>query len=230
MAKILHGSTIADVRGRVGAVVFQSGPFGSVLHLASRPRRSPSITSSYDRSIAGAISRAWSFTLDEAQRRAWRAFAAGHPVPSRSGPVRVLPAATLFFKLNYWRHWWDGTLLDDPPADLSITALGYAFFDASFALQRLRLFFSPSPVPANYLLLYWPSGSFSLGRRYPSTPIVNGAGYLDAGGTDATNVAADWITRYGAIPSSGRIFISFKFVNRSNGASTPLLTYTEAIT
>ena len=98
------GSIVADIRGKVGDEIYSRGPGGITV-------RSPGTWTQPDtddqlaaRAVITALSQAWSATLTNAQRSAWRQYARTHPRPNRWGIPNNTSGYNRFIRINAYEY------------------------------------------------------------------------------------------------------------------------------
>jgi len=85
MAVVKHGSLIADIRGKVGDVVYSRGQGGPIARCIGLIDSEDTDARHAMRDNLIAVAQAWSDTLSAAQRSAWSSYAGSHARPNRWG-------------------------------------------------------------------------------------------------------------------------------------------------
>lgn len=195
MANVRTGSIIADIAGSVGDECYGRGQGG--LYVRSKPI--PSYTNtSRQQSVRGAMtacSQAWSDTLTEEQRHAWRQYASTWPRPSWTVPAKLKNGYTRFCRTNLlWRRAFGAIVYNDPPPKGPIHPPLFTFtvqkVADTFTIALPIANYDPPPVP---LIVYVFVGDRNkAGVAYYSSPWrYGGSNTWDAGwSTDP------WVANY----------------------------------
>lgn len=121
MALITAASIVSDIRGSVATETYSRNQGGLYVKTRKGPTDNTGANRDACRATITALSQAWSGTLNEAQRAAWRKYAHQHPKPDRWGSVHLVNGYTRFIRANFYRYRLDTTIpFADPPdqADL----------------------------------------------------------------------------------------------------------------
>lgn len=116
MATALPGHLVADIRGRVGDVVFTRTRGGLTIRKWLLPDETETDPRKRTRDAHSIIVHAWSGTLTEAQRTAWRTYAAQHPKHNRFGlPMRQSGYCCFVAHNEQWCPTYYPDILPDAP-------------------------------------------------------------------------------------------------------------------
>lgn len=118
MAVFVHGIPGSKTRGSVGGLTFTNWRGLSVMKRKPIPVRRMRTTQPRIRSILGYLARAYG-DLSDAQREAWRDYAANHPRVDSLGTTYQMTAEQVFISLNHQRMrlWTALTYQGDPPVE-----------------------------------------------------------------------------------------------------------------
>ena len=152
MAAIRTGPIVADIRGKVGSSVFSrnsSGAFVRDVGTWTQPDTQAQLDA---RTVITDLSAAWGTTLTEAQRRAWRQYAAHHPRPNRWGQPTNTSGYNRFIRINAYEYRDDQTIhYPNAPAGPPIHQPTFTF--TIQAAQALAVTGNPNPdVTGTYYL------------------------------------------------------------------------------
>jgi len=175
MAIFLTGALVADIRGKLGEIVFQrtqGGPTVRSLGTWVQPNTDPQQDC---RNTLYALSKAWSSTLLESERESWRSYARTNPRPNRWGHATIVNGYCAFIRHN--AHAYRNTMaIQFPyaPADPPIHPPDVAITIARDTLNA-ELIMPPGnyPTPQEELTLYIYSGiPLNPGHNYYNNPWV----------------------------------------------------------
>jgi hypothetical protein len=173
---IFKSTILASIRGSINGTVFsqnKSGPYTRNRSMVVNPN-SPS--QQVARGALASASQAWA-QLTEAQREAWRSYAAATPVTNRLGDSIYLSGSNMFVKTNAFR-----TLLTLPVIEQAPVVPGLAEAPVWDPFEYPELSSSSSAAPnqiANYALTTG-IGSMNAAAYYAywiSRPISAGAAF-----------------------------------------------------
>lgn len=114
MAKVTPGALIADIRGKLGPVVFRGSDMGLQVYTPKSPKNYESPEALYNKRVISKLRFFWSGLAPE-QRRSWDQLALA--VRTNSGFNGQYPrrAYSLFHSINYWLAYADQTPVFDAP-------------------------------------------------------------------------------------------------------------------
>lgn len=115
MAVIKAGALIADIRGKVGTNVFSRNQGGAIVRDLGTWAQPDTDAQTECRNTLEDLAVAWSSTLTEAQREAWRTYAVTNPRPNRWG-VRSLTNGYVTFIRHNFHSYLDTSALQFPTA------------------------------------------------------------------------------------------------------------------
>lgn len=114
MAKVTPGALIADIRGKLGPVVFRGSDLGLHVYTPKKPQVYESEEALFNKRVITKLRFFWS-NLQPAQRKSWDQLALA--VRTNSGFNGQYPrrAYSLFHSINYWLAYADRTIVYDAP-------------------------------------------------------------------------------------------------------------------
>jgi len=173
MAILKPGPLAADVRGKLGDIVFTRSQGGPTIRTIGTWTQPDTDAQAECRETLAALAHAWSTTLTNAQRSSWRAYARTNPRPNRWGQPSQQSGYLAFVRHNAHAYRVDQVIhFHQAPA-----AAGLHQPDVSITIARDTLNAEVIVPPTNYptppadLTLYLYSGiPINSGRRHYSGP------------------------------------------------------------
>lgn len=101
MAVILPGPLAADVRGKLGDIVFTRGQGGAAVRTIGSWVQPDTAAQLATREALAALAVAWSSALSEDQRHRWRTYARANPRPNRWGDLTITNGYCAFIRHNF---------------------------------------------------------------------------------------------------------------------------------
>jgi hypothetical protein len=99
MAKIVTGGGVAAISGKSGGTVFARNKGGAYMRNFVKPTNPSTVYQEEARDRLTQYSNEWR-TMTDAQREAWNAWAAEHPILDRLGAAKTLTGAQAYTKIN----------------------------------------------------------------------------------------------------------------------------------
>lgn len=128
MARINLGSLVTDITGSVGTETYSRNQGGAYVKERAGPSGPPSANQLVVTTAMTDLSREWSGTLTEAQRKGWREYASRFPRPNTWGQRSLKNGYTRFIAVNF-PNYENRSLLftanapTDPPLSMPIFEL-----------------------------------------------------------------------------------------------------------
>ena len=167
------GALAADVRGKLGEMIFTRGQGGPTIRSLGTWDQPDTNAQLETRAALGNLAAAWSTVLTEHQRDTWRSYANTNPRPNRWGTPTQTSGYLCFIRHNF--HAYLDT--DDLAFPAAPTAPPIHPPQLDISINRTTLIASITLPPANYptptvdLTLYVYSGiPINAGRSYYSGP------------------------------------------------------------
>lgn len=220
MAIVKFGSGVAEMRNKVGGMVFSRNQYGSYQRTKVTPINPQTSAQSAQRATISTISKAWGQELTEAQRTAWNNGAQFAPVLSIFGDVQILNGIAWYLKLNLLITRLGLTRIDDPPAAQTVDALltMSAVFDLSG--PTFNVTFTPTPVPASHKLVCFSTPALPAGRSFAKSDYRLVTAYA-AAVASPKDIYADWSALFGVDPVAGqKVGIKVFLLNTATGATS----------
>lgn len=217
MAKIKFGAMINDARGSVDGIVYSKNQYGGYARVKTSPVQPRSDYQVAARAIFGGLSTAFSNTLSDAQRAAWKLFAANNPTTDVFGNSQTLTALAMFQSVNAVLLHADGVMILDPPANMDVTSLLSATVTAAAGVPAFGVAFTATPLGANHKLYVYATEPLPGGVTF----IQGRLKFLGAGpAADAspTSFLTEYNARYGTLIAGQKIGVLVCTMNTDNGA------------
>lgn len=217
MAKLKFGAIVNDARGSIDGIVYSKNQYGAYARVKVSPVQPRTSTQIATRAIFAEMSTAYSNTLTDAQRSAWKLFATNNPTVDVFGNSKTLSALAMYQSVNSVLKHAGVARIDDPPANMDVTALLTATVASTVALQDVAITFTATPLGATHRLYV-----------YATSPLPGGVSFIEnrlkllsssaAAAASPVNMGADYVARFGALIAGQRIGILVATVNTDNGA------------
>jgi hypothetical protein len=216
MAKILFGNIVADTRGSIGGVTYARNSSGAYARQKVSPVQPETPIQVATRAQFEDLSKQWP-QLTNAQREAWRDFAAHNPVIDRFGLPVTLNGNAMFVRLNRELRAVDPVVpfILTPPSTLIVGEL---------LLTSLTL---TAGGPFTYTFTATRADAFVLSATAPLSPGQHFAGNRfrqifasDPHPASPFDFTAAYEASYFPAPVGSRIFVRAKMVNFESGAAS----------
>lgn len=173
MASVRTGSLVVDIRGSVGSETYSRNSAGLYVRERTTPNDPGSDAQLGCRASMAALATAWSGTLSEAQREAWRKYGQQFPRLNTWGTPVLISGYAHFIRCGFTRHRLDATMpfLDPPPAaPLHPPAFSFAAWAVPNYIMPVLPPTNYDPPPMNLELFAYAGNQQPPGRTYYSTP------------------------------------------------------------
>lgn len=224
MAKILLTAFLADIRGKVNGTVFSKNKGGAYARTKVTPTNPRSVGQTVARSSLASISSQWR-ALTEAQREAWKTFAASNPYNDVFGNQKYLSGNQSFMKTSLNLSVLSTPSLVFPvegvPQPQIFSAEGYA--DATHLILGVE---SDLVAGGDWKSVIKATGPISAGISNFTSSLAILATDLDiigfAGLPGGFSITSQYVSKYGVLGdmTGRRIGMSVYFVNVSTGQAT----------
>lgn len=227
MALVKFGSVIVDSRGSVGGMTFKGTRAGPVMQVKANPTRNRNAVTTVNRARLAELSKDWFHTLSVARRDGWRDLATANPLPNTWGDYYPLSGISFYIRTNLTLYAIGETKILDAPANQTVTALASLTLSVT-APNTATVAFTPTPTPANHILLVAATEKLSPGIDNFTDRFFQ----LDHGGAGETSpfdIAAVYAEHVGNFVTGNLYAAQAVFVNATNGArSAPIVSKTLA--
>lgn len=221
MALAKFGSIITDSRGSIGGTTLKWSIAGNLITRKATPPRQTTPLQSVTRANFAMLSRYWWNELDATQRTDWRALAAANPFPNRWGDSFPLTGLAFFIRTNQKLLKAGEGLMADAPADQAVTAITAATLSIT-APSTASLTFTPTPVPADHLLLLRLTDQQSPGKTTASGSYRYASAYATSTASPL-NVYSALSLITGDLHTARQVFGKASLLSKDTGAeSTPI--------
>lgn len=226
MARVLPGSTVADIRGAVGGSVFQRSAHGLSLRSKTTPVNPSTASQNTNRAQLFALQNAWT-SLTDSQRTSWEAWAQFQNLQVGQFQTSQMSGQQAFIQLNRYRLLWSLAILEDPI--FTPYTLPQSQLEIEDIAGTVYARFTDQAAAANYrpvMLLSWPLKA-SRNAKPPGTKLII---------PDSNFSATEWIinnaytTAFGITPAADmRLWYSWFLMQLSNSTLSIVSTGTITI-
>jgi hypothetical protein len=220
MAKIQFGAVATDARGKIAGIVYSKNKAGGYVRAKVSPSQTESERRTFVRSLFSVNSQEWSTGLTIAQVNAWNEFARAHLVTDVFGQAHALSGAQMYQRLNSVIAQAGGTVIDDPPDDLSITALlTMTPTITAGAPDVVSIAFTPTPPEASHKIAVYATKPLNAGRTFAKGD--KRFLFLSAAAAASPAVcSAAYLAKFGALTAGKKVGIWIQKINVLTGAQT----------
>lgn len=214
MARMIPGSIVSDVRGKLGGSVFQRSAGGLTIRSKASPVNPRTASQSVARSRLFALQQAWQ-QLTAEQRKAWNAWVLFQNIRTAGLSSSQLKGQAAFIQANAYRRIWSEADIEDPvftPHTLVPTGISFASAGGSLIFTV-----DGALTAADYYPIVYSTPQQSAARNSPVVPprlIVPGLNVND----NDWNLTSGWTPTWGPIPTSGAfLFVTWGLIQVDNG-------------
>ena len=148
MAKIQLGPMVGQASGAMGGTVFSRNRYGTYIRRRAHPTVSTTPAALAAKARLASVSQAWA-GLTDAQREAFRVWAANNPVTDRLGERQVLSGHAAYTGLNSVLSGIGSSLITAPPTQDAPAALTSLSLTYDIGVGGVSLDFTATPLGAN---------------------------------------------------------------------------------
>jgi len=220
MAKITLSPWIADIRGKVGAAVFQQGRGGLILRNQPAKINKNSNRDSLCRSITANLQGEW-ISITQAQKELWDSTVLFQGLKLKRSKTLLITGQNAFLKFNYYRNRYGIATLLEPqfskctinPVDITINTDGN---DLTITADRVL----NSSVEFIIILL-----TFTYKQSVNNPGSAFKMMVFDTTNTDTFNLNSPYTDTFGRIPQPGdTIFMKYTNADKLSGLPFPFKT------
>jgi hypothetical protein len=142
--------------GSVAGIVFSHNKGGQYVRQRTKPVNPTTVRRTFVRNSMSNNARNWG-GLSDAQRTAWKNYAAANPVINRVGMSQTVSGNAMYNRLNQRTADLGLAAISTPPA--SAGSLGLATLTATNVANVVTFGFTPTPLPAGSRLAIWATGA-----------------------------------------------------------------------
>jgi len=224
MASVIFGGGITNMVGSHAGNTFAHNKGGSYVKKKTHGTNPRSSNQSGHRTTVGRLAKYYTFTLTDAQRSAWRTFAATSPVINRMGNTIFLSGQQMFAKTSAQLLAAGFSIIATPPASGVVgTPTGIiinAVHGGGGSLTITNMVAAPG---ANDRVIMYCSPPMNPGRAFISSqlrrmPTICACNF-------AAFVTSDYTNAFGLLPTAAgqRIFVRIAVVNTTTGITSAFL-------
>lgn len=139
---LFHSILITEASGRIGGLVASHNRGGQYFRAAVMPVNPGTPQQEIIRSITSQLAIAWTNTLTEGEREAWRTYSQNVPVVNRLGDSRRLTGMNMYIRSNTARIQAGLDRIDVAPVGYDLGDFTYPTITVSEAAQQLSIAFN----------------------------------------------------------------------------------------
>lgn len=218
MALIVFGGGVTNIVGSHSGNTFSKNKGGSYMKKKPHGTNPATTAQVMNRNLISNMSKAFSFTLSDAERAAWRTFAATYPVINKLGNSTFLSAQQIFSKLNCPVVFQGGTMATTPPISTAInTPTSLVVTATSGGAGSVTIASTATGSSGSEMLVVYSSPPLNPGKNFVSSALRQLGSAIAIGST--VDITLQYLTLFGLLPTSGgqRIFCRAYILNVSNG-------------
>lgn len=201
MAISKFGSLLTDLRNSIGSDTYSRNKGGAYVRTRSTPANPQTTRQQEVRAKMTNISQAWA-SLSDSERQQWIEAAANFPYRNQFGDTYFLSGIALHNALNLSLANISKPYIASPPAAESLPGLSSLSVTARVTTNRVRIAFSPSPIPAGYAMNVYATDSISPGINYVKNRL-RWIYYLDPGDSSPFTLSGQWNLKFGPVTGVG---------------------------
>lgn len=228
MARVLYGSLVTEINGKVGGSVFKRSAYGAVMQNKGGQVNPKSSKQQANRMHMSYVASQWR-TLTETQRNLWNIAAPSFPHFGPFGEVEHLNGFTLFclcninlLKISYNIISEAPTLEPTPPLIINDVTINTTAPDMVMLIEP--------PMPSGYSLCVYASPQLSQGVKMVTSRLRLIGSYA-LPGSSAIIIMNDYRNTFGANLVAGNKIIYFAaYVSQSTGWEYPTTRFEKIIT
>lgn len=224
MASTSFGGGITNVVGSHGGNTFARNKGGSYLKRKPHGTNPRSTQQLVARSRMNHVGKYYSFTLSDADRATWRAYAAANSVVNRLGNTVFLSGHQMFCRQSINLLQNGGSIVNTAPASAAVGTPSSIIIDAlSGGGGHLHVTCGCAGLGGSDFVNIWVTPPLNPGRAFVSSQLrkFNGASTPNV----LLNLTLAYTNLYGALPASPgqRIFVQFCVLNTVTGTQSVIL-------
>lgn len=225
MAKVSFGIVPADVRGKLGNVVYMRTRAGAVARQRVDPTQTATPARNAVKSAMGSVITAWFTGMTDQKRLAWSQYATLLNRSDVFGQRKRYDALRAFLAVNLRRAYAGLGLLVTPPVNAVVRGLLSLSVTASAASGgTFSITFTPSPLPANHRLWIWSTVSLQPGiNNYQ--PWLRWIGMSNAAVASPYDPSVAWRNKFISAFAGDAIGWRVQVLNDTNGLVSPGMRY-----
>jgi hypothetical protein len=216
MALIKFGAGISEMRGKEGGVIYSRNAYGSYIKSKVSPINPQTAHQLDQRTKMGNMAQTWA-GLSSGQKASWDNLGQQVTRVNRFGDNTTYTGFSLFMKLNRNIVLVGGTAIDEAPTVPEVPVLALTSLAADVSDASMDLVWTPTPVTADYKMIYYFTNNILTGRRYVKN-FYRFVGRTAPGATSPLDLYTDWFAYFGNLLVAGaRIYCKCKLVHTLTG-------------
>jgi len=213
--KMKFGAIVVDGRGKIGGHVASKNRGGAYLRTKVTPSNPQTAFQAAVRNRLTNFSQAWR-GLTQSQRDAWNAAVSNFSKTDIFGDIKQPTGLNLYVKLNANLDQIGVAALSLPPLPSAVEAVLTIAASAAVTGSVFDVAFSPSPVPADTAFIIEATAQVSPGRNFLKNEFRL-LTFADAGDVTPSDIAAAYVSRFGALVAGQKIGVRMQPINKLTG-------------
>lgn len=215
MSKVKMAHIIAEARGAIAGTVFSRNTFGAYIRTRITPVNPATVDQALVRSQLTTIAQSWR-GLTQAERNQWNQAAITFQNTDIFGDSVPLTGFVLHMKLNRNLLAIGQAVITSPPLQTAVHGFTSASLVANTTGGTLDITYAPV-IPAATTVIVRATTQLSAGVQFVKSELRQ-IRTITAANPSPVNVAAAYITKFGALPAIGsKVFVELRGVNDADG-------------
>ena len=221
MAKIKLGPFAADIRNRIGGVVFSKNSAGNYIRRGVTPVNPQTVAQQQSRQFLTQTSQSWRNLTDD-ERNNWNQVKDSFKKTDIFGNSLAPTGFNLFTRLNRNLLEISEPVITTAPLPAAVQGFLTLDLEANTTLSTLTLTFTPA-IDAFTKVIVFATAAQSAGVSFVKAEFRKVV-VLDTADVSPFELAASYITKFGALPAIGaKVFVQMKPIDIATGLSgTPI--------
>lgn len=215
MALYTAGIAVGEISGKIGNVVFTRGRYGPVIRTRAIPTLVQNDYTAAARGRLAYLSQQWG-DLTDAQKEAWRTWAAVNQVINRLGQAVTLQPSAAYIQLNARILQAGGTIINVPPVDNAPAAIEGATLLAETGPDLVQVAWTSGALGATEQLVVWAAVLDNPGRNYYRN-LLKLVKICTAATATPQDVSAEITARFGTIINGQKIVCEVEVWDNATG-------------
>lgn len=221
------GAIVVDGRNKIGGHVASKNRGGSYLRTKVTPVNPQSSAQVGVRNNFTASSQAWR-GLSDTQRSSFEAAVEDYKRTDIFGDIRNPSGFNLFMRLNQNLREIGQSPITAAPLPISVPPMVTLSVAADESAQTVIATFTPTPIPAGYMVVFEATPPVSAGRTYVKS-LFRKILVVDAAGTSPQALTTQYVAKFGAFVTGQRITVRAKMVSKTTGQTSQYLSATTVV-
>jgi hypothetical protein len=218
MAKVTFTAIVSDIKGKLAGTVFSKNRAGAYIRTKVTPSNARTSYQQLVRGFMTTLAQGWR-ALGAVSCTAWNAAASTDAVKTKDGNSIHLTGMQYYMELNRNLMEIGATVITVPPAIGGTLAMTACTPTAAKGTPALSVVFTPAITATEKVIMYATEG-IGPGQNFFKNKYRKIA-VLDSADTSPYDALADYVAKYGAIPTAGyKIGVQIKSVKIATGRAS----------